>query len=246
MKKILAFTFALLTTVGTYAQDEDPWVKPKPADYPVIAKNAPTVAGFIPVGYKLVKSVTGDLNGDKVPDAAVHIMGTSKQFLNKNEGLGGDIYDTNPRILVILFRDKPNGGYSLAEQSNTFIIAPYSPVSTEPFQDMSIRKGVLEISFELWQSAGGWGATNASYKFKFTGGEFSLIGADSMDYQRNSGDSETRSYNFLTNRLRITKGSMSSDKPGKVRWKTLKKQKLKTFETFPIPFEWEIEPDVFL
>ncbi len=246
MTKILTLSFVLLFSLTISAQDGESWVTPKAADYPAIAQSGKNIADFVPKNFKVVKTVVGDLNNDKIADAAVHIIGTFKQFLNKNDGLGSEEYDTNPRVLIILFRDQASGLYKLAEQSNTFVISPFSPVSTEPFQGMSIKNGVLKIDFELWQSAGGWGATNASYKFKYIDNEFALIGADRNDLMRNTGETETRSYNFLTNRVNISLGDISNDKTRKSRWKTLKRQSLKTMKTFPIPFEWEIEKDVFI
>ncbi len=231
---------------GVYAQDDEKWVMPTAADYPTIAATGSKISDFVPVGFEVVKSVSGDLNADGVADTAVHIKGTSKKFLNANDGLGSDVFDTNPRILLILFKDKTAGTYRLAEQSNTFIIRPDSPVSSEPFQDMSIKNGVLQIDLELWQSAGGWGMTHASYKFRYRSGEFELIGADRNDAMRNTGEMETVSYNFLTNRVKVSKGNFSEDKKDKVTWRNLPRRALKTLKTFPKPFEWEIEKDTFI
>jgi hypothetical protein len=245
MKKILVLVFVIALFRAAFAQDDD-WAKPTKADYPSVPTVGSRIADFVPAGFAIAKSVTGDLNADGVADAAVHIKGTSKKFLNPNDGLGTDIYDTNPRILLVLVRDKAAGTYRLAEQSNTFIIPPDSPVRAEPFSDMSIRNGVLRLDFELWQSAGGWGRTDASYKFRYRGDEFQLIGADITELMRNTGETETRSYNFLTNRLKISTGNFTDNKKEKVVWKTLPRRELKTFKTFPTPFEWEIEPDMFI
>jgi hypothetical protein len=245
MKKILVLVFVVLSFGAAYGQDEQ-WVVPSQADYPKAAETGNKIADFIPAGFEVVKSVSGDLSADGVADAAVHIKGTSKKFQNPNDGLGGDIFDTNPRILLILIRDKAAGTFRLAEQSNTFIIPPDSPVSVEPFSDMSIRNGILQVDFELWQSAGGWGRTDASYKFRYRGGEFQLIGVDRRDSMRNTGETEMRSYNFLTNRLKISTGNFTEEKKEKVTWKTLPKRGLKALKTFPKPFEWEIERDTFI
>ncbi len=236
----------LFFAVPIFSQDDDVWTQPKQADFPEIVKTGATVSDFVPAGFKIVKSASGDLNGDKTADTALHLIGTFKQFLNKNENLGSDVFDTNPRMLVILFRDKIGGAFSLAEQSNTFIITPDSPVSSEPFQDISIKAGILKIDFELWQSAGGWGATNASYKFRFQNGEFALVGAERTDYMRNTGKSEKLSYNFLTGRVNATTGNISNNKKRKSTWKKIKIDKLRNFKTFPTPFEWEIEPGTFI
>lgn len=245
MKKILILLIISACAAAAVAQDDE-WIMPKAEDNPKLPTAGRSIMDFIPAGFEVVGKATGDLNADGLADAAVHIKGTSKKFMNKNEGLGSDVFDTNPRILVILFKDAGSGEFKLAEQSNTFIIAPDSPVSSEPFQEISIKNNVLNIEFELWQSAGGWGMTRAMYRFRYRSGEFQLIGADSTEAMRNSGEMETRSYNFLTNRVRVSTGNFSSDKNRKVRWRNLRKAPLKTFKTFPRPFEWEVERDSFI
>jgi hypothetical protein len=138
------------------------------------------------------------------------------------------------------------GSFTLAEQSNTFIIAPFSPVHDEPIREISIAENVLKIDFTLWQSAGSWSTTDASYRFRFSNGVFQLIGADRFDSMRNSGETEERSYNFLTHKVKITKGNFESEKPETVAWRPFTKVKLRTLKTIPVPFEWEIEPDFFI
>jgi hypothetical protein len=62
---------------------------------------------------------------------------------------------------------------------------------------------------------------------------------------RNSGEMKSRSYNFLTSRLKVTTGNFSSDRE-KVRWRSHKLRKLKTLDTFKAPFSWKIGPDYYL
>ena len=184
------------------------------------------------------------MNGDKNPDSVLIAKANYARFLNKNEGLGADPFDTNPRMLVVLF--KSAGEYKIAKQSSTFIIVPESPVMAEPFKSVNIKNAVLQLDFELWYSAGSWSASEYSYKFKFQNREFQLIGADKTVLARNTGESETRSYNFLTGKMKITTGNIEEDKKSKAKLKTFKLKKLKTFETFKKPFSWEIETDYFL
>ena len=250
MNKILAFSFVFIFAVTCSGQTNAPWAEPKPQDYPKLKKLGERVSNFLPNGFEIVKSVSGDLNGDRIPDIAVHIIGTSKKFLYKNDGLGSDIHDTNPRMLLILFKKK-SGGYTLAEQNNNFVIAPMSPVSTEPFQTMSIKNGVLRVEFELWQSAGSWGATNATYKFKFINSKFILIGVDRQDYMRNDSTYETHSFNFLTKKLKITTGvrsELDEEDPARrtkpmIVWKSFK-AKRRSLASHGPAFGWEIEPDI--
>ncbi len=79
------------------------------------------------------------MNGDRVQDCAVVIKGNNSKFLNKNDGLGSDIFDTNPRILIVLFKNAVEKRYEIAEQSNTFIMIPDLPTMTEPFQSVKLK-----------------------------------------------------------------------------------------------------------
>jgi len=233
----------LLFAANIAAQDENEWVTPKSDDYPAIIETGKTVAAFIPKSCTVVKRVSGDLNGDGAMDAVVIIQGTSKKFLNKNEGFGGPVFDTNPRILFILFKEKGIGGFRLAAQSNTFVVAPNSPVMTEPFQDMAIKKGVLSLQFEEFYSAGSWSMSNRTYKFRFENEEFVLIGLDKTYVQRNTGETEIRSYNFLTGKVKTDVGMIDDSVKPKVEWRNFVLQPKMTLKTIPPPLTWELESD---
>jgi len=243
MKKLLLILTLLLSAALAFGQD---FKLPTERDYPQIEKYGQKVEDFIPKNWKLMEKALGDLNGDKAQDCVLVVKGNDAKFLNKNEGLGEDPYDTNPRMLIILFKDTVENRYELAEKSNTFVFVPDSPTMSEPFQSVQIKNGVLQLDFEEWYSAGSWGTSQASYKFKYINKEFALIGADKTESMRNSGETETRSYNFLTNKRSITIGNFTKDAKGKPKWKTYKVGKLKTFRTFPKPFDWEIEKDYFI
>lgn len=244
MKKLFLILAILLNAGFAFAQD---FVEPTESDYPAIGRTGQKPEDFVPKNWTVMGKAFGDLNADKVPDCAIVIKGNAAKFLNKNEGLGENVYDTNPRMLIILFRNAAEKRYELAEQSNSFIMIPDSPMMSEPFQSVKIKSGVLQLNFEAWYSAGSWGTSQVSYKFKRTNGEFALIGADKKEFMRNSGELEIRSYNFLTNRMSITTGNEFDEKVKKrVEWKTYKVGKLKTFRTLTKPYDWEIEPDSFL
>ena len=245
MNKVLIILFSLLGFVAVSAQDEN-FTVPAESDYPTLSKQANRCEDFVPKNWQVVAKAVGDLNKDNAPDCVLVVKGKNPKFLNKNEGLGTEIYDTNPRMLVILFKNPEKNLYELARQSNSFIVAPDSPTMSEPFQQAVIKNGVLQLDFEQWYSAGGWSASQMSYKFRFQDGDFALIGADKTESARNTGETETRSYNFLTGKVRVETGNFGKNTKNKVKWKTYKLEKLKTFDTFKAPFEWEIEPDYYI
>ncbi len=244
MKKLLTVLIFVYNCSVVFSQDDFKF--PTESDYPKLPAAARNFDEFVPPNWKLMSKATGDLNGDKIQDAVLVVQGTRAEFIQKNDGLGGDEFDTNPRMLIITFKNAPENRYELVEQSKTFIITPDSPTMTEPFQSVKIRNGVLQLDFEIFYSAGSWGTSQSSYKFKYTNGEFVLIGADKTGSMRNTGETETRSYNFLTNKMSVTAKNFSDDAKVKTKRKTYRVGKLKTFRTFAKPFDWEIEKDYFL
>ncbi len=242
MKRIL-LTLIFLCGVQTIFGQQD-FTMPTASDYPNLPKNAMRPAEFIPTGWKIIGKAEGDLNGDTKKDFVLVIKANQEKFLNKNDGLGGEIFDTNPRILAVLFCE--NNQYKLAVQSNSFIVMADSPTMEEPFQEVNIVRGILEFNFEIFMNAGGWGMSNNLYKFRFQNGAFALIRADKTETQRNTGELESRSYNFVTGKVQITTGNISGKPKDKIRLKTYRSKLLKTFETFNKPFEWEVEKDYFL
>ena len=242
MKRIL-LTLIFLCGVHTIFGQQD-FTMPTDADYPALPKTAARPVDFIPAGWKTVSEAEGDLNGDRKKDFVLVIKANNEKFLNKNEGLGTEVFDTNPRILAILFRE--NDQYKLVLQSNSFIAMADSPTMEEPFQDIKITNGVLQFDFQIFMNAGGWGMSNQNYKFRFQNGEFVLIGADKNDVQRNSGETESRSYNFSTGKIQIRTGNISGKPKDKVQSRTIRLKERKTLANFGKPFEWEVEKDYFL
>ena len=142
LKKLLLIILIILLNL-TFAFGQD-FNFPTNSDYPQLEKHGQKVEDFVPKNWTTVAMAFGDLNGDKVQDCAVVIKGNATKFLNKNDGLGSDIFDTNPRILIVLFKNAVEKRYEIAEQSNTFIIIPDSPTMTEPFQSVKIKNGILQ------------------------------------------------------------------------------------------------------
>lgn len=248
MKKYLFLLLVMFAAASVWAQDDEedvPWNIPNEADHPVVRTASPTCQGFAPKGFRVVEKAEGDLNGDRLADCVLVIQGTDKKFLYKNEGFGSPEFDTNPRILVIAFRNK-NGGYTLKEQSNTLIALPNAPNMTEPFQEAKIVSGVLHILIEEFYSAGSWSMSNRTYKFRYQNNEFELIGLDHTYVRRNTGEITTRSYNFSTGKAIRNDSTIDDDGKGKETRYNFKLDPLKTLKTVPPPFTWEIEEDVII
>jgi hypothetical protein len=63
---------------------------------------------------------------------------------------------------------------------------------------------------------------------------------------RNAGEVTTRSYNFITKKLKISLSTYENEKPYKTTWKNIKITKLKTFKTYKAPYTWKIGKDDYL
>ena len=210
--------------------------------YPSINMQAKDINNFIPNNWKLLDSAQGDLNKDKQTDLALILQyKDSISIVNKDD----DSIVTQPRILIILLYDPTTNQYQLVEKSNSFILYHDDPNMEDPYQDISINSGILKIDFSFFMFSGGWGMYHNSYKFRFQDTSFVLIGADESYVHRATGESEDRSYNFLTKKVKVSTGTISSDKQ-KVIWRTIDLKEQKTLKTFKEPFSWEVEKDFYL
>jgi len=209
--------------------------------YPSIKSNGKAVTDFAPTDWIILDSAYGDLNKDGLKDAAIILQHKDSVALAENE----DTVLTQPRILLILFKNPNNNGYRLTEQSNSFILKHDNSAMDDPYQAMAIAKGVLEVKFRFFYNIGSWYITAARYTFRYQQGQFVLIGADNFSFHRATHDYEDYSYNFLTKKRILTKGN-DNERTKKSMSKTLNISTLKTLKTFSEPFTWEVEKDIYL
>jgi len=210
--------------------------------YPSIITNGQQLKDFIPAGWTILDSATGELNKDNLQDAAIILQHKDSIAMIKDVE---DTVITQPRILIILFKNRADNSFELVQQSNSFILMHDSPTMDDPFDELNIYAGILEIKFHLFYNIGSWYSSTASYKFRYQKGEFVLIGADSFSIHRATLDFEEYSYNFLAKKRSQTKGNDNTGKK-KTVWKALDISPLKTLKTFTEPFTWAVEPGNFL
>jgi hypothetical protein len=232
MRHLLLFILTIFFSVS-YGQD---------FAYPSIKSKGQSIIDFVPVGWTILDSASGDINRDGIKDAAIIIQHRdSVTLVNSLE----DTVLTQPRILLILFKKPVDYSLELIEQSNSFILKHDNSAMDDPYQELAINNGVLEVKFHLFYNIGSWYVTNAFYKFRYQQEQFVLIGAGSSSFHRATHDFEDYSYNFLTRKRALTKGN---DNKGtkKTTWKPLTVSTLKTLKTFSEPFTWEVEKDIYL
>ena len=197
MKRKLFFILSLFLISSIYVFGEN---------FPQKAK---TVNDFIPKGWKEILTTNGDLNKDKLEDTVIVIEKEDKKNIKKNDGFGPEELNLNPRILLVLFKQK-DGTYILASKNDKGFIKSEgnddNPALMDTLDDIIIKNNVLKIVFNYFMSAGSWWTSTNVYIFRFQNNVLELIGYESNAYMRNTGEEEGTSINFSTNKAKITTG----------------------------------------
>ena len=219
MKRKLFFILSLFLIYSTYIFAEN---------FPQKAK---TVNDFIPKGWKKILTTNGDLNKDKLEDTVIVIEKEDKKNIKKNDGFGSEELNLNPRILLVLFKQK-DGTYILASKNDKGFIKSEgndnNPALMDTLDDIIIKNNVLKIVFNYFMSAGSWWTSTDIYIFRFQNNVFELIGYESNAYMRNTGEEEGTSINFSTNKAKITTGGNifeEKENNPKDEWRYLKFEK---------------------
>ena len=219
MKRKLFFILSLFLISSIYVFGEN---------FPQKAK---TVNDFIPKGWKEILTTNGDLNKDKLEDTVIVIEKEDKKNIKKNDGFGPEELNLNPRILLVLFKQK-DGTYVLASKNDKGFIKSEgnddNPALMDTLDDIIIKNNVLKIVFNYFMSAGSWWTSTNVYIFRFQNNVFELIGYESNAYMRNTGEEEGTSINFSTNKAKITTGGNifeEKENNPKDEWRYLKFEK---------------------
>ena len=134
-------------------------------------------------------------------------------------------YNFNPYILAIYFGQE-DGNYKLWKQYEDL----FEPDSEWTSNDVDVEiteRGTLNISTSFFASAGSWGTNQSKYTFRFQNGDFYLIGKESTDMMRNTGEMTTVSENYLTWKRQTIKDNAFEDVVKKETWSKLTKEPLK-------------------
>ena len=189
MKRKLFFVLSLFLICSIYIFGED---------FPTKAK---TVNDFIPKGWKEILITNGDSTKDKLEDTVI--------VIEKDDVLGPDYLNLNPRILLVLFKQK-DGTYILASKNDKGFIQSENdeenPTLMDTLTGISIKNNTLRINFDYFLSAGSYSASQTIFTFRFQNNRFELIGLDNNSFMRNSGEQEEFSINFSTNKMKTTSG----------------------------------------
>jgi hypothetical protein len=213
--KILSavFVMSVLCCSVSFAQEDRPVI-----DKSKIPAEGKSVSDFVPPGWKLEEQVTGELNGDGVPDYALTLV-EDKPAKNSD-----DIPNERQRALVVVFNDK-DGKLNRAAVAGrllqctscggAFYMAVEAPVN------VTIEKGVIIVE----QEHGSREVTDTTYRFRYepASKKFGLIGFDIRSNDRLTGELITESTNYLTG---VRVGSRSKGNRTTPWRKSVPKQKI--------------------
>lgn len=207
--------------------------------YPVLPTRGTSASDFVPNGWQLERSIDGDLNGDNRSDLLLLLRMNSADNIVR-EGGNGHPFNTNPRMLAVVFSE-PAGGYRL-EMQNHVLIPRAESSSFDDFMDapdsLSIRHGVFKVTLHLWASAGSWTTSRTTFTFRHQDDCFRLIGYDYDEIHRGSGETEGLSVNYLTRRAKRTHGNIESDAVEE-SWVRLAEQPLRCLSRVGNGFEFD-------
>ena len=95
----------------------------------------------MPISWTILDSAYGDLNKDGIKDATIILQHKdSVSVINDLQ----DTVLTQPRILIILFKNRFESSFALIEQNSSFILKYDNSAMDDPYQEMAIKNGVLE------------------------------------------------------------------------------------------------------
>ncbi|MHA4894933.1 hypothetical protein ACXZ1K_09285 [Pedobacter sp. PWIIR3] len=213
--------------------------------YPQMTEQAKSVKSLPPSQWKIIDSVSGDLNGDKIADLAMVL----EFYAPVKEGRAYGDNDTEliteiqrPRILAVYFKSGKN--YKLALQNNNFILRSEEGGGMgDPLRPLSIADEKLGLNFE---GGSNW-KWSLSYSFRFYNQEWQLTTARNYTFHDASGEMNNKDYDFIAKTRTTVSGTINNRKKANTSFaKPIKLAKLKTFTTFKKPWTWEIDPGEFL
>ena len=189
----------------------------------LLAENFPQKASkvedFIPKGWKKLIVEKGDLNKDKIDDVVLVIeKNDPKNFKKIEDSSRSNPVNFNPRIILVLFKDK-NSKYTLvAKNDKNFIVSPgyaseegLESLDSPDYDDnlskaVTIKNNILHI-FTLADYVKY--ATSTTYIFRYQNNRFELIGLDAQSILGDTEYANTRNYSLNLSTKKVIIHNMS-------------------------------------
>ena len=208
MKKLLSTMILCLCAISISAQ--------------ALKQQGASAEQIVPEGWEHEEAL-GDLNKDGVKDLVVLAKPNFKENMQTRDD--GYEYNFNPYILAIYFGQAEGDFKQWKQYENLF--EPDSEWTTNDVDVEITERGTLNISTSFFASAGSYGTNQTKYTFRFQNGDFYLIGKESTDMMRNTGEMTTVSENYLTWKRQTIKDNAFEDVVKKETWSKLTKEPLK-------------------
>ncbi|MBT2772333.1 hypothetical protein J7J47_08815 [Halomonas sp. ISL-60] len=178
---------------------------------------------WVPSGWKLISSATGDLNRDGADDAVLVVEEVSADNLFENDGFGSPVLNLNPRRLIVLLNTQ--SGYRTFLTRDNLLPSEHSqenPCLADPLLsegDISIARGRILVALGTWLSCGSYGVSRQAFTFRLESEQFRLIGYDYSGFSRSTGEVTEVSVNYLTGKKKTTTGgNMFEEMTPSVSW----------------------------
>ena len=190
--------------------------------WPEIVEHADTIAGFVPPGWRIEHESRGLLDADALDDALLVLRMDDPGNVIDGARPGGDALDTNPRMLVVALATG-DGGWRRVMSDHALVPRTVSPHLEDFLADSEASLGIRpnrtwSVSLHSFASAGTWTTSEVGYTFRLEDDCMRLVGFDSFDLHRASGEIMTTSVNYLTGRAWTQAGHVSKDESGPKRW----------------------------
>ncbi len=208
--------------------------------FPRLMERASTIAGFVPKGWQLERKRIRDLNGDHRPDAVLVLHQNDPRNVLDDPSDPIHPLDTNPRMLVVMLA-RANGGYKRVSQNHRLIPRYNSPFNDDPFDDVALTGNTFRVITHYWASAGSWETWTTLFTFRYQNGCVGLIGYDRNNFQRNSGESNGISVNYLTGKIKKTTDDPQTGDTA-VQWSSLSNNRKLCLET--LGDGWAFDPEI--
>lgn len=212
MRILFTIALAIATTMLTSAQSS-------------LAQQGTAVNDLVPAGWERIQTAKGDINHDGVVDLVVMAFPNhSDKMLTRDDGF---VINMNEPVVAV-YMGQQNGVYKLYRQSTNIVPAQDEYNFIETFDVNVTAKGVLNVIYSTFSSAGSWGNNTITLTYRFQDGDLYLIGQSEESFNRATHDVEVYSHNYLTGKAC---SSIKRDKgrSPKEKWENIGKKPLVPF-----------------